>query len=601
MGRKIDYYAAKAIRGNDEIIFCAFDTETVPPDGSKVFDEALGGELACITYGTPYKDIIYDCKDGMVDRFFEYISQYPQPCVWYCHNAQYDWRYFMDHLIESKLNAEIGMRTDNDVYEIKFKNKDGRWVVMRDSYALFNSSLKKMAASFCPELPKGDVDFGNEIFNPTDERHISYAVRDTQILLTGLPRLAALLNKHFGINPNATFASTSLKGWQKTLPEGTIFNASKWGEEEAFIRQSYYGGIVFPTDTNPHNNCVTYDINSSYPYAMMKYGVPYGRTKKVREFVSDCMGVYSVRVRSPSNLVVPILPARDDRGNMRWYRGEFDTVCTDRELTFAARYGYEILAIYEGIVWEETVYPFSDYINKCMGIRKQFHIPAEQGISPEEYLAKFMQNSLYGKFGSRRERRRLIPTHLLTDDERMETVPFGPDEKWSYRVELDEGMRCMPTWAVFITAHARLRLLEAVYTVGVDNVLYGDTDSITMKAGPHEALIDCGDEYGQFKKEKEWETFRCIAPKVYSGILKSGKRIGAAKGLPKKNLTEQHWKELLEDGKTSAKALSLDSLRLTLKNGVKPAHMLLRKSSNLDNSVNYEKLPDGRVRAKMKA
>jgi hypothetical protein len=214
-----------------------------------------------------------------------------------------------------------------------------------------------------------------------------------------------------------------------------------------------------------------------------------------------------------------------------------------------------------------------------------------------------MQNSVYGKFGSRRERFRLMAAHMMTEDEINDSEPWGDTGNWYVkRKELDEEMRCMPVWAVFITAHARLRLLQAVYSSGVENVIYGDTDSITLKAGPHESNIESGLEYGQWKREKEWKEFRAIAPKVYSGILVDGKRIGAAKGLPRKNLDDGHWKSLLEDGRASAQALSLASLRVSLKTReIKPAHTLLRKSSTLTNSTNFEALQNGIVRAKIAA
>src|SRR3972149_120597 len=93
---------------------------------------------------------------------------------------------------------------------------------------------------------------------------------------------------------------------------------------------------------------------------------------------------------------------------MRWYSGEFETVCTNIELIFAARHGYKILEIYEGIIFDDTIFPFRNHINHCKEIREKYKRGVGEDISPEEYLAKFMQNSLYGKFGSRRERRRLI-------------------------------------------------------------------------------------------------------------------------------------------------------------------------------------------------
>lgn len=582
--KKVDYYAASAVRGNDEILACAFDTET----------EGLGGKLLSVQWGTPFTEIQFDKSQDMLTNFFADLMKFPAPCIWYGHFAQYDWQYMLNELADRGFDFEIGMRTDNDVYEIRIKRADGKRVIMRDSYALWNSPLEKLAKSFCPEIPKLEIDI--EKFDPDNAEHQAYAKRDVQILLVGLPRLFSMLAKHFGVNPNGTFASTSLKGWQVTLPKDNIFRASNWGPQEVFIRESYYGGLVFLTNTNHQKDCVTFDINSSYPYAMMTHGVPYGRAIETNDYSGDRMGIYRVRVRSPDNLVVPIIPARDARGSMRWFRGEFDTVCTNRELVFAAQNGYEILEVYEGIVFEETIFPFTPFIQKCMNIRKEF-----KG-GPEELLAKFMQNSLYGKFGSRRERLRMMHAHSATEEELIDATPYDEAGRWYVKKELDETMRCMPAWAVFITAHARLRLLQAVYSVGVENVIYGDTDSITIKAGPHEALIDSGLEYGQWKREKEWKEFRAIAPKVYSGILADGRRVGAAKGLPRKHLTAEHWKSLLEDGTATAQALSLASLRVAMKKGgVTPAVLLQRKSSSLDNSVNFQQLENGQVRAKIAA
>lgn len=590
--RKLTYYGPDTLRGDDEIMVAGFDTET----------DGLGGKLLSIQYGFA-DDIVFDDSPQMLDNFFEHFFRLPFPVVHFGHFAQYDWRYMMNYIIEHRLDAYISMRNDNDVYQITIK-RDGKKYVMRDSYALWNSPLEKLAKSFCPELPKLEIDFDKVVFDPKNPEHISYAIRDVKILLVGLPRLASMLSRHFGVNPNATFASTSVKGWQYTLPKGTKYDSSKYGEQEVFIRQAYYGGLVFLTNTNLQTDCVTYDINSSYPYAMMKYGVPYGRVGESKDYQDGRMGIYRCRVRAPDNLVVAILLARDHRGSMRQYRGTFETVCTNRELIFAAQNGYEIEEIYEGLVWEETIFPFTPFIEKCKSIRSEFKRPASEGMAAEEYLAKFMQNSLYGKFGSRRERFRLMAAHTMSEEDLDGAEAWDENGDWYVkRNELDKDMRCNPSWAVFITAHARLRLLQAVYSAGVENVIYGDTDSITLKKGEHEKHIEAGDDYGQWKREKEWKEFKAIAPKVYSGILSDGRYVGAAKGLPrgKGKLTEKHWRELLTEGSTSAHAMSLSSLRVSMRTGVKPATKLLRKSSTLNNSTNFEQLPNGQVRTKIAA
>lgn len=191
----------------------------------------------------------------------------------------------------------------------------------------------------------------------------------------------------------------------------------------------------------------------------------------------------------------------------------------------------------------------------------------------------------------------MLSAHFADEEDLIGAAPFDDAGLWYVKKELDTEMRCMPHWAVFITANARLSLLEQAYNAGPENVIYGDTDSLTLKRGV-ENTIDVGDEYGQWKLEKEWQVFRAIAPKVYSGILADGTFKGAAKGLPRKGITDRHWSELLENGATSAETLSLASLKVAFKKGVQPARQLIRKSSTLTNSQNFALENAGDVRVK---
>lgn len=578
---KAKAYCAANVRGGDEIIVGAFDTET----------RGLGGELLMVQWGL-FGQVFTSTKPGMIGEFLDYAMQFPAPVIWYCHFAQYDWRYFMGYFAERKMDVQIHMRSDSAAYQITIKNAKGKKVILRDSWALWPGTLASLAKSFCPELPKHEIDIAN--FDPTNPEHVAYARRDVEILLCGLPRLFAMLHRHFGIQPNGTSASTALKAWQSRIPEKQYYGGSVYNARELYIRSAYYGGLVFLTRTDKVEGAVTVDRNSSYPASMVEFGVPSGKVFQTKEFQNDKMAIYTARVRAPDNLVIPILPARNERGAMRWYRGEFVTTVTNRELVFAANNGYEILEIIEGIAWEETIFPFNEFIESCKAIRMEFK------DQPEETLAKLMQNSVYGKYGSRRERLRVFAAHNATAEDLAGAEPYGEDGDWYLKKEFDEEMLCKPEWSVFITAHARLSLLQNAYSAGVENVVYGDTDSLTLLDGA-EKHIDIGADYGQWKVEKRWKEFRAIAPKVYSGVLENGKRVAAAKGLPKKGVTDEVKRELLEYGKSRASVQSLDSLRVTLAKGVRPSKELSRASSALTNSVNFEELPNGRVRPKIAA
>lgn len=587
----LKYFGRKAVR-DDDIIICAGDVET----------DGLGGKLLSIQWGM-FSSVTVKTGDGMVDRFFEAFLNAPWPCVWYFHFGQYDWRYFLEYIEGQNLDVQMRMRTETDIYEIRCKRKGTKeWSVMRDSYALWSHPLEKLAESFCPEIPKLKIDI--EHFDPENPEHIKYAKRDVEILLLGLPRLFDMLSEHFDVQPSATAAGTAMKAWQKTLKKEQVYDSQDLNEAELFIRQGYYGGLVFLTSTKSFENCKTFDINSSYPAAMTEFGVPCGRPIYTDDFDLQNIGFYKVRVKTPENLVVPILPSRNVRGAMQWRAGEFETVCTTQELIFAVEHGYTIEDVYEGYIFERIEYPFNDFIDQCKIIRKAFPKDKNGVDPPENLVAKLMQNSLYGKFGARRER-----THLIHHDDKeiekfSELKPLDETGLWYVTKECDIEMRCLPQWAAYITANARLRLLRAVYALGPENCLYGDTDSITVNtnAGNIRELqhkIPIGPEYGQFKLEKEWRAFRAIAPKVYSGILLNGEYKGAAKGLPRKNLTEKHWQDILETGESSAEVMSVASLRVTMRQGVSPAKILLRKSSDISYSQNYDVLSNGDVRAKI--
>lgn len=586
---KKNFYGSRALRPEEMPFICAADVET----------DGLGGKLLSIQHGTfESDDVVFDCSSNMVENFIERVLNYPKPCIWFIHFAQYDWRYITEYISESGLKVEIGLRTETDIYEIRIRRDESEpWSIMRDSFALWSHSLEKLATAFCPEIPKLEIDIEN--FDVTNPEHIEYAKRDVLILLRGMPRLFSMIEQHFDVLPGPTAAGTAMRAWQRTLDREKVYDGQEWGAEEQFIRNGYYGGLVFLTTQRTIANATTFDLNSSYPASMDEFGVPVGKPIYTKDFEEHYPGFYRVRVKAPDDLIVPILPARNHQGAMRWYRGEFETVVSVQELQFATQHGYEVQDLYEGVFFERVEFPFAEIIAKCKLIREVF-----KGQT-EEQLAKLIQNSLYGRFAARRDRLRMLHATDMDDEAFIGSIPFDEAGHWYIKKTLDEEMLCLPQWASFITANSRLRLLKAVYAIGPERCIYGDTDSITVM-GDDFSQLDIGNNYGQWKLEKEWTVFRAIAPKVYGGQLAkgiserhpAGSFYGAAKGMPSKGMGQRQWKELIEDGATSAKALSLTSLKVSMKQGVRPAHELTRRSSTLANSMNFQMDESGNVRVK---
>jgi hypothetical protein len=585
-----------------------FDTETL----------GLGGR---VLYGTTMVEG-FDHADGFRGRniigdMFTVMCDFPDH-IWFAHNAQYDWRYFLRYFRDQKFRVNFSLRNDSSIFALRvFIDRDcdpsqSRTLRMRDSYAIWPHTLRQLADAFCPEFPKGEIDFERETFDPNKRAHVDYAKRDVEILVRGLRRYDDIIKEKYDVHLSGTVASTAMRAWQRLLDKQDYFHNPK--RHEDFIRSGYFGGLVFLTRNDKIGRAYTYDINSSYPYQMRKHGVPYGSICSTRFFRTDLPGLYDVTIGTPDDLRVPIIPKRNVRGKFSqvlWPRGVFRTTVTSIELEFALKHGYRLFEVHKGICWEKIIFPFDDFVTHAEIIRKSF-----KGRT-EETVAKLIQNSLYGKFGTRRERLNMFSLREIDQDDNGEYLldgyqPWDDEGEYYIKREYNEDMLCLPQWSVWITANARVHLLREVYeTLGVDNVIYGDTDSITTTS-----QMKTGNDYGDFKLEKTWQKFRAIAPKVYAGQLDGdhgrldpvtglwrglgpdGTWKGAAKGIPSRKAGNELFREIYEKEIISVEISTLPSLLVTMKGGNEGLKQMTRRSTDIENSANWECWEDNSVRPK---
>ena len=539
--------------------------------------EGLGGKLLCATWCLEDSEpqIIFGTPEEIIIKLVEVFRNY-KDYRWYAHNAQYDWRYIIDYLIsEYKDNINFFLRTDNDVFLIKTIDFE-----LADSFAIWPHSLKTLTEAFSTQKQK--LDIGEEIkhFDIHNIKHINYALRDAQALAISLANYDQFVYDNFQVHLSYTVASTSLRAWKATLKPGEQYVQDNYIEK--FIRSAYFGGYVAVGSIQIHKNVKSFDRNSAYSFVMREYGVPYGKYRNVKHFNPNLNGIYDVTVTTPNDLVFPILPLRIQNGkqsHILWNRGTFRTTVTSLELNLAIEHGYIIEEIHEGKVWEETVFPFTEFVDKCEYLR------SVHKNTPLETVIKLIQNSLYGKFGARRERRMLfIPK---TKEEFMGAEPWGDSDTLYTKVEEAE-VSALPLWAVWITARERVDLISTIYEIGVDKVLYCDTDSITTTA---EFVGDkIGNEYGKFKLEKSYELYKAIAPKVYVGITKHGEFLGACKGIPIKRKdpieAQSIFIQLFETSKTIQHITSLPSFVGYMK-GNRENKEIDRKSTDVNNSSSW--------------
>ncbi len=508
-------------------LIAAFDFETDNLGGT-----LLMGQYAALDLDGEVQDYGYfvGTPDEILSEIWRVMNYYDSH-HWVAHNANYDWRYLLPWLDENGKNLFISLATDTKIMSVECEA-----VTMRDSFLLYPMSLKKFTKEFAPEYEKKSIDIEN--FNPENPEHIEYAVNDAIGLAVAVYNFRKKFSEIWGTPAKWTMASSAMKAWQTTIKTPVQPSSRHY---ENFFRHCYSGGYVAPLFTGPVKNAKTFDLNSCYP-AVMKQGIPGGPPSIVRkeDFNLDAPSFWCVDVETPQGLLVPVLPWRGEpcHNNFksfsnwplpvkqsRYPKGKFRTVCTSIELKFALSIGYKITPVY-GLEFEDLIFPFNDFVTTCETLRTHY-----KGTATET-VVKGTQNSLYGKFGMMRIRR-VVCTETELDDNLTGWTPLEAlGERYGFIVEENENMICAPHIAAWITAGARIKLFDAIYAGGASEVLYTDTDSITVTPKFDCSKIPQSKRYGDFKLEKEWQTFRAHAPKVYAGLI-DGHWYGACKGIPK--------------------------------------------------------------------
>jgi DNA polymerase type B, organellar and viral len=583
-----------------EFKIAGFDLET----------DGLGGKVLMATYFREGDNRATFIRTGDIIGKLVAVIRVGSQFIWYAHNAAYDWRYLLDVFRDHSSRCRFNLRNDNSLFSIRLSlasdldpddhiQEKEKYVVMRDSLAIWPGTLRELAATFCPDYPKGEIDFeGGERFDPYKQEHIDYALRDSEILVYGLRAFDNIIYEKYGVHLSGTIASTAMRAWQRMLgKEERYFNPKS---QEEFIRSAYYGGIVFLNRTDILTNLKTYDLSSSYPHQMREHGVPYGQITGTSKIIPGVPGIYEVTVKAPDNLLIPILPYRDNSKKIPavlWPRGVFRTSVTSMEIAFALEHGYELLEVHKGIIFEKIIYPFKQFVDRAESIRMQF-----KGTASEK-VAKLIQNALYGKFCARRERRELLTWDEVKDNP-LDCVPWDDDGNFYVRKSKIEDIAVLPQWGVWITANARLHVLRTCYDVlGVENVYYGDTDSLTTSG-----TLPTAKAYGSWQLEKSWKRFRAIAPKVYVGQLDGAHKLqgkdyadgdwyGAVKGIPWKKVGPYVFETIFEHDICEVELSYLPSFLVTMKGGDGILKSIVRKSTDVENSRNWSRDGD-QIRAR---
>lgn len=319
--------------------------------------------------------------------------------------------------------------------------------------------------------------------------------------------------------------------------------------DEFSMHEAYAGGVVF---FNPNHvgkviskRIVSLDVTSLYPSQWLNHYYPFGSPIKFGGNYDDLgtkLPLYIQRFTAKFTLKIggfPCLPKKLSKtGKTIYASGDLRTptidLCNvDLELFFD---NYEVSSIvYEGgVMFNQKLAPFKSFVDE-QGAKKTYY-GTEEGWNPlKRLMAKLTVNGSYGKFGQSPFLTSKDP-HL--DDEgvtRFSTSTLDPEE-----------VAYLPI-AIFTTAYGRQELISMIKLIGVENVLYDDTDSIkafcdwesedpkenfmlrpeiACRLKTPEFIAEHGTDFDSWEDEAHIEHFKMLRDKCYAFHVKHTLKCG---------------------------------------------------------------------------
>jgi hypothetical protein len=482
-------------------------------------------EVLCIsiTFGNSIKTF-----PGII-QFMNFIYKECQDSAIYFHNfGRFDSFFILKHLIiESEMEPDDFkiLERNNIIYEINIKNYG---IYIRDSYLLIPMSLDNLGHSFCDNYKKKDFDYSrmDEIWEKDKTSVIEQCQNDCLTLKEGFTNFGRLVYDKFDIKieEQLTLPSLALSIFKQNFydhKKDPIYK-NPYAEDQ-FIRRSYKGGIseVF----KPYlENGFLYDVNSLYPFCMMKYCYPVGPGKFINGSdidLKDFIGFIECNVST--NKELNFLTYRHKTKGLISPVGYWKDVYTHFEIKKAIELGYNI-EILRGFKYERTSPIFKGFVNEIYKMRIESKTPALN------QLTKLILNSLYGRFGMKTF---VVSTKFVKKDQineikevyqirNIEEIAKGyhilsvfrrantDSEIYSISADTETAVQL----ASFITAYARLYMYDFKNIIG-NPCYYTDTDSVFLKKELDSKYVS-NKELGLFKLECKIKEAYFIAPKVYS-------------------------------------------------------------------------------------
>lgn len=324
------------------------------------------------------------------------------------------------------------------------------------------------------------------------------------------------------------------------------------GTHQRCFRESYYGGITEVYKPSLKEGWA-YDVNSLYPYAMTK-PMPLGKPiftdeKNLDKIFGNCYAM----IQAPEGLNMPILPTRDQFGNLICPIGNWSGWYFSEELKEAKKHGYKIEILYS-YHFEDKGFIFKDFVEILYKKKSE-----NSGV--KRLIYKLLLNSLYGRFGLKLDSTftEIIPSSEVDKYyslyEVLDSYPIDLDYEFiKYRINVnsldvqnEKYIKEATTLALSldnqfkdsihsiaiasaITSYSRIHMIQ--YKTIPGNPMYStDTDSGFFEKPLPDHMV--GPNLGQMKLEYKFKDAFFLAPKLYGFIKENGDPVVKAKGVGK--------------------------------------------------------------------
>jgi DNA polymerase type B, organellar and viral len=369
------------------------------------------------------------------------------------------------------------------------------------------------------------------------------------------------------------------------------------------IKKAYFGGVseVY----RPYGeNLYYYDVNSLYPFVALNPmpGLSCTFTDYIQpvEYNKELFGFYYCEVETQDNYL-GLLPVHNNfeliMPNGKWKGWYFS-----EELNLAHEFGYKIKVI-KGYSFNKELNVFNDYVNDFYKI-KSVSKGAIRAIN------KSLLNNMLGRFGINIKKplcdivnkdklnlllqtREVISTQIIAKDKYL--VTYYPSiskylcefHNLDYIKLLNENTTKLEeefkdasiAVAAAVTSYARVFMSKIKLNI-LNNgglIYYTDTDSIVTNKPLSDDLI--GDGLGKFKLEHEVKEGYFISSKTYCLVLKDNSVFIKNKGLIKKSLT-------LEDFRNMYKGLNVVGTKQSASINYEKGSVVIKRNENVQ--IHYD-------------